>query len=66
MALSRFLPCPKPALFPLSQIHLFKIIQQTSLPSDATEMSTVGHSGHVCCVTLQTCLLWPTAGKSAG
>ena len=66
IALSRLLPCAAPALLPHSKIHLLKITQQTSLPCDTADMSAVGHSGHVCCVTRQTCLLSPTAGISPG
>ena len=66
MALSRLLPCPDPALFTHSQTHLLKITQQTSLPCYTADMSAVGHSRHVFCVTQQTCLLWPKAEKSAG
>ena len=58
MAVSDLLPCPKPALFHHSQIHL----SQASRTGDTTDMSVVGHIRHVCCVTLQTCLLCEAAG----
>ena len=58
MALSRLLHCPEPALFTHSQSNLLKITQQTSLPYGTADMSALGHSGHVCCVAQQACLLW--------
>ena len=65
MTLSRLLPCPETALCTHSQIHLVKITQQTSVPCDTADTSAESHSGHVCCATQHTCLLWPTADKSA-
>ena len=69
MALSRLLPCPQPALFPHSQMHVLNITRQTSLPRGAADMCAVGHTDmsaashcrHACCDTQQTCLLCDTA-----
>ena len=37
--------------------HSPSVTQQTYLPCDTADMSAVGHSRHICCVTQQNCLL---------
>ena len=71
MALSHLLPCPKPALFPHSQLtfphsgHVCRATQQTCLLWTTADMSAVSNCSHVWCVTKQTGLLCDTADMSA-